>query len=257
MNVLKSRILSEQRKLAHGFYGRPGGVSSGVYASLNCGYGSGDNLEAVRTNRGLVAKNLGADPDKLLTVYQVHSAAAVIVTASWSRESAPHADGMVTNVPGIALGVLAADCAPVLFADESAGVIGSAHAGWQGAIKGIVETVVQLMEQSGASRTRLKACVGPCISQKNYEVGPEFRQRFCSAEAMYERFFVPAERDAHWMFDLPRFVRSRLEQSGVQDIEVVDECTYANAEVFFSYRRTTHRGEQSYGRNMSAIVLVP
>lgn len=253
---LKSQILSSKRSIEHGFFGRRGGASEGLYSSLNCGYGSGDQIELVRKNREIVASSLGAAPDKLLSVYQVHSADAVAVTSTWTRENAPHADGMATNVPGIALGVLAADCAPVLFADEVSGVVGSAHAGWQGAIKGVVASVIDLMVGLGASRSRIKACVGPCISQKNYEVGPEFRVKFCDVDKSHDRFFIPAVRDGHWMFDLPMFVRHQLVCAGVSDIEVLDQCTYAHADDYFSFRRTTHRGEQAYGRNISAIMLV-
>ena len=256
MIKLKSQMLCGQNSIVHGFFGRRGGASEGVYSSLNCGYGSGDQIEIVRKNREFVASSLGAAPDKLLTVYQVHSADAVAVTSAWSREDAPHADGMVTNVPGIALGVLAADCAPVLFADEAAKVVGSAHAGWQGAIKGVVASVVDRMVGLGASRDNIKACVGPCISQKNYEVGPEFRMKFCDENKSHHRFFVPSVRDGHWMFDLPMFVRHQLETSGVSNIDVLDQCTYGHADDFFSFRRTTHRGEQAYGRNISAIMLV-
>jgi YfiH family protein len=231
-------------------------VSGGVYASLNCGYGSGDDVELVRENRARVARDLGADEGRLLTVYQIHSADAVVVDAPWSREDAPHADGMATSVRGIALGVLAADCAPVLFADPEAGVIGSAHAGWQGAFKGVIESVIRQMEALGARRGAIRACVGPCISQTNYEVGPEFVERILAETPAHSAYFVPSTKQGHSMFDLPSFVMRRLEQSGVGRAETLATCTYANDDGFFSFRRTTHRKESAYGRNMSAIMLV-
>lgn len=256
MKRLRSPLLSDASGVRHGFWGKTGGVSGGVYASLNCGYGSGDDVELVRQNRALVARDVGADEDRLLTVYQIHSAEAVRVDAPWPRENAPHADGMATNVRGIALGVLAADCAPVLFADPEAGVIGSAHAGWQGAFKGVIEGVVRQMESLGARRAAIKACVGPCISQANYEVGPEFVERFLAETKEHSSFFVPSTKPGHSMFDLPSFVMFRLRQAGLGGGEALSTCTYAEDDGFFSFRRTTHRKEAAYGRNISAIVLV-
>lgn len=256
MKRLRSSVLSELPDVVHGYYGRVGGVSGGIYASLNCGYGSGDDLDLVRQNRTRVASDLGADEFRLLTVYQVHSADAVAVTQPWARQDAPHADGMATNVRGVALGVLAADCAPVLFADAQAGVIGSAHAGWQGAFKGVIEAVIRQMESLGARRQHIRASVGPCISQANYEVGPEFAARFLAEAHDNEAYFVDATRVGHSLFDLPGFVASRLRQSGVKHTDVLNACTYADEDGFFSFRRTTHRKETAYGRNMSAIMLV-
>ena len=256
MTPLQSSHLSGLDGIAHGFFGRRGGVSTGVLASLNCGYGSNDDAAAVLENRTRVATWLGTQEPRLLTVYQIHSAEAVNVTVPWARGDAPKADGMATNVPGIALGVLAADCAPVLFADVSAGVIGSAHAGWKGAIGGVVESVVSLMETLGAKRARIRASIGPCISQASYEVGPEFRARFVESADENAGYFVPSTRADHWQFDLPGFVRARLAVAGVE-VDVVGACTYEDEKGFFSYRRATHRAEPEYGRNLSAIMLTP
>lgn len=255
--VLTSRTLAAQSGIAHGFWGRRGGRSSGVFASLNCGYGSDDDPQLVRSNRTVVADALGTHVDQLITAYQIHSADVINVERAWVREDAPRGDAMVTRVPGIALGVLAADCAPILFADEGAGVIGSAHAGWQGAFNGVVEAVVAAMETLGARRSHIHAEVGPCISQKNYEVGPEFRDRFIGQDASWTRFFVPSARPGHWMFDLPAYVSHRLELSRVGSFGVLGRCTYEQEVDYFSFRRTTHRNESQYGRNISAIMLKP
>ncbi len=256
MTPLQSSHLTGLPGIAHGFFGRRGGVSSGIFASLNCGYGSNDDADAVRENRTRVAAWLGTREPQLLTVYQIHSADAVQVTTPWVRADAPKADGMATNVPGIALGVLAADCAPVLLADATAGVVGSAHAGWKGALGGVVESVVALMEKLGAQRSRIRAAVGPCISQASYEVGPEFRERFVEAAADNARYFVPSSREHHWQFDLPGYVRTRVAGIGVE-IDGVNPCTYEDEKGLFSYRRATHRSEPEYGRNLSAIMVKP
>jgi YfiH family protein len=256
MTPLQSSRLSGLGGIAHGFFGRRGGVSTGIFASLNCGYGSNDDVEAVRENRTRVATWLGTREERLITVYQIHSADAVQVTTPWTRGEAPKADGMATNVPGIAIGVLAADCAPVLFADAQAGVVGSAHAGWKGALSGVVESVVALMEKLGAQRSRIRAAVGPCISQTSYEVGPEFRDRFVAAAADNARYFVPSQRAQHWQFDLPGYVRMRIDASGI-DADGTNHCTYEDEKGLFSYRRATHRAEPEYGRNLSAIMLKP
>ena len=257
IEVLKSSLLSTHASIAHGFWGRRGGVSSGVFASLNCGYGSDDDPALVRRNRQAVAESLGTDADRLITAYQVHSADVIHVEAAWLRENAPHGDAMVARARGIALGVLAADCAPVLFADPQAGVVGAAHAGWQGAFKGVIDAVVSAMETLGARRSRIHAEVGPCISQKSYEVGPEFLERFANLDPGLARFFVPSARAGHWMFDLPAFVSFRLEQARVGSFAVLGSCTYELEDRFFSFRRTTHRRESQYGRNISAIMLKP
>ncbi len=257
MNVAECRTLSTQPGVAHGFFGRQGGVSQGIFASLNCGFGSGDEPERVRENRTRAAKHLGATHDRLLTVYQIHSADAVLIEQPWAANAQPKADAMATCVPNLALGILAADCAPVLFSDAQARVIGAAHAGWKGALGGVVEAAVEAMERLGAERGRIVATVGPCISQTSYEVGAEFRARFVAADGANDAFFVPAPRTDHWHFDLPDYVAGRLRRLDLHAVSRVDRCTYANADDYFSFRRTTHRREPDYGRNLSAIVLAP
>jgi YfiH family protein len=243
--------------VAHGFFGRQGGVSSGIYASLNCGYGSGDDSASVCENRTRVARWLGTREESLITLYQIHSADALHVTTPWTRAAPPKADAMATTLRGVALGVLAADCAPILLSDAKAGVIGCAHSGWKGAIGGVVESVVALMETLGASRPRIHAAVGPCISQASYEVGPEFESRFVDHDAANKRYFVPSSRAGHWQFDLPGYVTSRLKATGIGAVEALHVCTYEHNDAYFSFRRTTHRGETDYGRNVSAIMLKP
>lgn len=254
MTPLQSHVLSG---VSHGFFGREGGVSQGIFASLNCGYGSSDDQASVRENRTRVADWLGTSEPKILTLYQVHSAEAVHVTELWSRPTAPKADGMATTMRGVALGVLAADCAPVLFADAEAGVIGAAHSGWKGSISGVSEATVALMERLGASRSRIRAAVGPCIGPGSYEVGPEFRERFVDEAASNARFFSPSRRDLHWQFDLPGYVAMRLSAMGLAAVEALSVCTYANHDRYFSFRQTTHRQEPDYGRNLSVIMLKP
>jgi purine-nucleoside/S-methyl-5'-thioadenosine phosphorylase / adenosine deaminase len=257
MTPLLSSTLSGIDGVAHGFFGRQGGVSTGIYASLNCGYGSSDETASVTENRTRVARALGAEGDRLLTVHQIHSPEAVHVTVPWSRGDAPKADAMATIVPGIALGVLAADCAPVLLADPQARVIGAAHAGWKGALGGVVESVVALMETLGAKRSRIRAAVGPCISQAAYEVGPEFRARLLEQRPDNAGYLVPSKRADHWQFDLPGYVAAKAEALELAGFDRLDTCTYANSEQYFSFRRTTHRSEPDYGRNLSAIMLTP
>ncbi len=252
-----SELLSEIPNITHGFFSRLGGVSEGIYASLNCGFGSDDSTEHVIENRARVAAELGVTPQSLLTVYQIHSPNVVTVTSPWNRDDAPEADAMVTNTPGIALGILAADCGPVLFADAEAGVIGASHAGWKGAFGGVLGHTLDEMERLGAKRNRISAAIGPCISQQNYEVGPEFKERFIEQDPLWRRFFVESpmsESSDRSYFDLPGFIAARLADSGVEQVERLNVCTYAD-ETFFSYRRTTHRGEADYGRNISAIAL--
>jgi polyphenol oxidase len=241
--------------LAHGFFGRQGGVSHGLFASLNCGYGSSDDQTAVRENRTRAMASLGQREHDLLTLYQVHSAEVVTVTERWSPGNRPKADGMVTNVLGIALGILAADCGPILFADTENPIIGAAHAGWKGALTGVAEATILAMEALGSRRSQIVAALGPCISGESYEVGPEFKDRFIATDPMNATFFRPSEKSGHHYFDLPRYVVERLRRSGVKSVESVGECTYLNSDNYFSYRLATHRGEADYGRNLSAIVL--
>lgn len=241
--------------ISHGFFTRRGGVSTGIYTSLNCSYGSDDNPELVTENRRRVSTQLGGVP--LCTLRQVHSSRAVEATAPWALGSAPEADGMATRTPGIALAILTADCAPIVFADTQARVIGAAHAGWKGALGGVLEATLALMETLGASKTRIQAAIGPCIRQESYEVGAEFREGFLKNSESYGRFFAPSTRNGHFRFDLPGFVRARLLSAGITAIEVIERDTLAEEDMFFSYRRTTLRGETNYGRQVSAIALLP
>ncbi len=240
--------------IAHGFFGRQGGVSEGIYASLNCGPGSGDERAKVIENRRRVTATLGPDV-RLVTLYQIHSSTAVNVTSPWEIGEAPQADAMVTNVPGIALGMLTADCAPVLLADAKAGVIGAAHAGWKGALDGVVASTVAAMEKLGASRERIAAAIGPCISQASYEVDGEFHANFLRADSANARFFAPSTRESHFRFDLESYVAMRLADAAVANVERLSACTYARSADFFSFRRATHRSEKDYGREISTIVL--
>jgi YfiH family protein len=250
MLMLRADNLSNP-SIAHGFFGRTGGVSTGIYASLNCGLGSGDDLAAVQENRDRVAGRMKGD---LVTLYQIHSDKAVSVTSPW-HDNRPEADAMVTATPGIVLGILTADCAPVLFADSAAGVIGAAHAGWKGALGGVVESTLAAMEALGAQRTRIAAAIGPCIAQNSYEVSADFRDHFLASQAGNDRFFILSDRPQHFRFDLENYVVHRLEEAGVGAIEPLRSDTYAAEADFFSFRRTTHRGEPNYGRQISAIAL--
>ena len=240
--------------IAHGFLGRTGGVSSGLFATLNCGPGSGDDLAAVAENRGRAAAAL-APGAMLINVHQIHSGNAVTVTEAWKMGEGPHADAMATTVPGIALGILTADCAPVLFADPEARVIGAAHAGWKGALSGVLESTLEAMERLGAERTRIAAAIGPCIAQANYEVGSEFRARFHDADAANARFFINSGDIDHFRFDLEGYAAARLAKAGLKDVARLSACTYAREADFFSFRRTTHAREAAYGRQISAILL--
>jgi purine-nucleoside/S-methyl-5'-thioadenosine phosphorylase / adenosine deaminase len=242
-----------QPNLAHAFFGRPGGVSTGVYAGLNCGPGSGDERDKVLENRRRAMEALGGA--RLATLYQVHSAKAVTVTAAWEIGASPHADAMATNVPGIALGILTADCAPVLLADAKAGVIGAAHAGWKGAIGGVTDSAIAEMEKLGAGRSRIMAAIGPCIAQVSYEVDATFRQRFATDDAANDAFFTGSDRPGFHRFDLEAYVAMRLARAGVTNVVRLSADTYAHEERFYSYRRATHRGEADYGRDLSAITL--
>jgi YfiH family protein len=251
MNVLRAKNLLT---VSHGFFGRRGGVSKGIFASLNCGPGSGDERADVIENRKRVSDALSPGAP-LLTLYQIHSGNAVTVTAPWNIGEGPQADAMATNVPNIALGILTADCAPVLFADPQAKVIGAAHAGWKGAISGVTDSTIAAMEALGAKRDRIFAAIGPCISQTNYEVGPEFRERFLESDSGFARFFIPSDKLDHFRFDLEGFVAKRLDSAGLAGVEHLSTCTYAAEDDFFSFRRATHRDEKDYGRQVSAIVL--
>lgn len=242
--------------IRHGFFTRAGGVSEGIYASLNCGIGSRDDRALVLKNRARVAAALGAATDRLATPYQVHGTDVVTVTEVWEPGQGPKADATVTDRPGIVLGVGTADCGPILFADADARVIGAAHAGWRGALAGVSDTTIAAMEALGATRDRIVAVLGPTISQANYEVGPELRDAFLSADKANARFFVPSAAAGRFMLDLPGYIVARLTAAGVR-ASATGHCTYADPERFFSYRRTTHRGEADYGRLLAAITLAP
>lgn len=236
--------------IRHGFFTRKGGASSGVYAGLNCGFGSSDQHEIVAINRDRVAKAMAVPADHLLGVHQIHS--ADVVTLSAPTADKHKADAMVTNAPGIALSILTADCQPVLFADPVAKVVGAAHAGWKGALDGILEATLDAMETLGASRSQTKAIIGPTISQRAYEVGPEFMDTFISVDPLYARFFAQGTGD-RLQFDLPGFGLMRLRGAGVQDASWTRHCTYSDPDRFFSYRRTVHNKEADYGRLIAAI----
>jgi YfiH family protein len=241
--------------IRHAFFTRQGGVSTGLFAALNCGFGSGDDLDKVARNRALAAAQLDLPPDRLVSCHQVHGTDIVTVERPWRREDNPRADGLVTNVPGIALGILAADCAPVLFADSAAGVIGAAHGGWRGALAGVMEATVVAMTRLGARAERIRAGIGPCIGQPSYEVGPEFERAFAEADAESHGFFVPAERQGHFRFDLPAYIAHRLARLDLAAVQQSGHDTAAEEDLFFSYRRACLRGEKDYGRGLAAIAL--
>jgi YfiH family protein len=256
LEPIKSPALSGNDRIAHGFFPRRGGVSEGIYGSLNCGLGSKDDRRAIHENRRRVAEHLGVDADHLLTCHQHHSADAIVVTEPWTFDTMPKADGLVTATPGIAVAALAADCAPVLFAEPQARVVAAAHAGWKGALGGVLEQTVATMEQLGARRNRIQAVLGPCIGPQAYEVGPEFEATFLARSNTYAQYFRRPTPDARPYFDLPGFVMARLGALGLGAVENQSLCTYTYPDDFFSYRRTTHRRETDYGRQISAIVLL-
>jgi len=239
--------------IAHGFLGRRGGVSQGAYASLNVGWGSDDDRAAIAENRRRAVEAV-APGAKLVTVHQVHSADALQADAPWPDDARPHGDAIVTDRPSLALGILTADCTPVLLADRAAGVIGAAHAGWKGALGGVIESTLAAMERLGADRSRVAAAIGPVIARKSYEVDDGFLRRFAEADPDNERFFSPG-REGHQQFDLEAYVLARLAAAGVIRAEALGLDTYADPDRFFSYRRAVHRGEPTYGRQLSLIAL--
>jgi YfiH family protein len=249
-----SPLLAAVPGLRHAFFDRDGGVSEGIYAGLNGGIGSDDDPAHVAENRRRMAAEVGVDPAHFLTVHQIHSPDVAVATAPWDTATRPRADAMVTSVKGLALGVTAADCGPVLFADGKAGVIGAAHAGWKGALTGVLESTIDAMEKLGAHREDIAAAIGPLIRQPSYEVGAEFVERFVREDGEYALFFVPSAREGHAMFDLGGFIRMRLERARVGLIDDTGIDTYPD-ERFFSYRRSVHRKESDYGRQIHAIVL--
>ncbi len=252
-------IESEDLKLngvGHGFFTRAGGHSTGIFASLNCGLGSGDDTDLVKMNRDVVARSLGVAEGGVLTAHQVHSADVAEVTEVWPLDARPKVDGLVTRTKGLAIGVLTADCGPVLFADEKAQVVGCCHAGWKGALTGVTDSTVAAMEKLGATRDNIVAVLGPTISLAAYEVGPEFPEPFVAQSSAHGVFFKPSVKTGHFMFDLPAYLRQRLKRLGLKSVRDLALCTYSDESRFYSYRRATHRGEADYGRLLSAIALV-
>jgi YfiH family protein len=241
--------------IRHGFFTRAGGTSSGIYAGLNCGPGSADEPAQVTANRARVARHLGASHDDIVTLYQVHSATALCIDAPLPATDRPKADAVVTRTLGLAVGVLTADCAPVLLADAQARVVAAAHAGWRGAARGVLEATIAEMERQGAERSRIHAAIGPAINQDSYEVGPEFEAELLNGCLGNAGFFARANSQARAHFDLPGYVENRLNRAGLVHVERRSLCTYANESLFYSYRRSQHRGEADYGRQISAIVV--
>jgi YfiH family protein len=249
-----SPLLSAIPGLRHAFFTRDGGVSGGIYASLNGGLGSRDDPAHVAENRRRMAEQLGVEPRHFLSVHQTHSPNVIVASGPWSGPSRPLADAIVTRTEGLAIGASAADCGPILLVDPSARVIGAAHAGWKGALTGIVESTVATMEKLGAERSGIVAAIGPLIRQHSYEVGGEFVERFVEADADNTLFFIPAAREGHAMFDLAGYIRMRLENAGVLMIDDTGLDTYSD-ERFYSYRRSVHRKEPDYGRHVHSIAL--
>lgn len=253
--MLRAASLASLPGIRHAFFTRQGGVSGGVYESLNGGIGSRDAAERVAENRARMATALGVKPDNFLTAYQIHSSDVVTIDRPWAPDARPRADALVTRVPAIAIGVSTADCGPILFADTDARVIGAAHAGWRGALTGVIEATIAAMAAIGADRANIVAAAGPMIRQPNYEVGPEFVERFKAESAANARFFTPSVKSGHAMFDLAGYIVMRLQGAGIRQVEDVDRCTYADADTFYSYRRSVHRNEADYGRHINAIAL--
>jgi YfiH family protein len=253
--IIESPALAELKRVRHAFFTREGGVSEGVYASLNGGLGSNDDRAHVSENRRRMTAALGVADGALAMAYQVHSPDTVVATHPWTREGRPRADAVVTNTRGLAVGVTIADCGPILLADASAGVVGALHAGWRGALDGVIESAVVAMERLGAARHRMVAAVGPLIRRPSYEVGPEFVARFRDADPFNRAYFSVGERLGHFMFDLPRYIVERLLLARVGTIQDLGLDTYADDARFFSYRRSVHRKEPDYGRLVAAIAI--
>ena len=253
--ALRSSLLDHPR-VRHAFFTRAGGVSSGVYESLNGGVGSNDDPDCVAENRRRMAHAIGVDAERFMVPYQIHSADALEVAFPFAIDQRPRCDALVTRARGIGLGVTGADCGIILFADADAGIVGAAHAGWKGALTGVLETTLQKMEELGASRPAIHAVLGPTISKASYEVGPEFVARFIEADGGHAGFFTPSTREGHSMFDLPGFIGMRLRAAGVGAFEDLGVDTYDEVNNVFSYRRSVHRREPDYGRHIAAIALV-
>jgi hypothetical protein len=254
--TLTSPLLSAIPGLRHAFFSREGGVSGGIYAGLNAGIGSQDDPAHVAENRRRMAEQMGVAPTHFLTVHQTHSPDVMVATAPWDATARPRADAIVTRIEGLSIGATAADCGPILLVDPNARVIGAAHAGWKGALTGVLESTVKAMEKLGAARGDTIAAIGPLIRQQSYEVGGEFVERFIEADAGNTLFFMPSTRNGHSMFDLAGFIRMRLENAGILMIDDIGVDTYSE-ERFYSYRRSVHRKEPDYGRHVHAIALEP
>lgn len=255
LEPVQAQNLQRAANVRHGFFTRAGGASDGLYAGLNCGIGSRDDTTVVMRNRARVAAHLGSAFPDVVTLYQVHSGDALEVSGPIAREQLPKADAVVSRTPGLAIGVLTADCTPVLFADAAAGVVAAAHAGWRGAAGGVLESTLATMERLGAHRSRIAAAIGPTISQASYEVGEDFAAAVRAADIESLSFFAPGPASGKYLFDLPGYVAHRLSRAGLTDVERQTPCTYRNESNFFSFRRATHREEADYGRQISAIVV--
>ena len=244
----------EAQNTNHGFFTRIGGASTGIYEGLNVGLDSDDTRETVLENRSRVAQSMGVSDDNLMMVYQIHSSDVVLADKPWAMENRPKLDAMVSSTPGLAIGVMTADCGPVLFQDAENGIVGAAHAGWKGATGGILENTISAMETIGAERNNIVAVLGPTISQKHYEVGPEFVENLLRLNTDNDAYFVPSQKTDHAMFDLPRYIIDRLQSEDVK-ASWTGNCTYEDEAQFFSYRRKTHRNEADYGRQISVIKI--
>lgn len=253
--LIRSPRLAAMQRVRHAFFTRAGGVSEGVYASLNGGQGSNDEPSRVAENRRRMTAALHLPDGALVTAFQIHSATTVVAEKPWTRAEPPRADSIVTRTPGLVIGVTVADCGPVLLADEEARVVGTVHAGWKGVLAGVIEAAVAAMERLGAERARIAAAIGPLIRQPNYEVGAEFVESFRVADPKNARFFAAAARAEHALFDLPGYIAARLRQAGIGAVDDLGLDTYADATRFFSYRRSVHRREADYGRLIAAIAL--
>lgn len=248
--------LSALPKIEHGFFTRQGGLSEGLYKSLNCGYGSHDDKNNVRSNRALIAKTMGVEEEALVTIHQVHSAKAVVTQTPFAPDETPQADAIVTKTSGLAIAVLTADCGPLLLADSRNGVVAATHSGWRGAFGGIIEETLKTMLSLGANLDEITAVLGPTISQANYEVDLAFMQQFTDRDESWQAFFSTGNDAGHVQFNLPAFIMMRLEKAGIKNAHNCNQCTYGQDETFFSYRRSTHRKESDFGRQISAIALV-
>lgn len=253
--MISAHVLNALNGIRHGFFSRRGGVSEGVYESLNCGYSSGDSPDRVETNRARAMERIERPPEALVTARQVHSADVIDVSEAWPHDLAPKADGLVTRVRGLALGILTADCAPVLFADTRAKVIGAAHAGWRGGKAGVLEATIATMTDVGAKRANIVAAIGPCIRQASYEVGPEFLKTFVEENPLNERYFSGSAKEGRYHFDLPAYLFRRLDALGLKEVQLLPIDTCREEDRFFSYRRSVLRGEPDCGRGLSAIAL--